>query len=327
MEFIISDARGLELGYMDIGKDIDMDIGDTNDYQIEISKSDWNKENYNVGYRFFCPDTEYGGIFQTTDNSSNSDIITITGDIWRGMLSKKIIEPPSGQAYKTVTGDANSIIRDLITNQFDEIFEVPQEESGIAILNYSFDRYTDYLSGFTKMLLQKNARLDIKYKRGAAGEIGHVELKAVPIETYKLKNQVEFSVKRKNDGINHLICLGAGELQERQVIHLYIQNDGSIGSQKYYTGLRERTAVYDYGNAESETELVENGKKRLEELRDYTEIGITVQQTEGDIGDIITEIDPDTSIPVTQKITGKIIQVKNKKTEIEYRTTNVEGEV
>lgn len=325
MEFIISDERGLEIGYMDIGKHIDMDIGDTNDYQIEISKTDWSKENYKVGYRFFCPDTEYGGIFQTTDNSSDNNIIVITGDIWRGMLSKKIIEPPIGQDYKSVTGDANSIIRDIIAGQFDGIFEVPQESSGIIIQNYKFERYTDYLSGFTKMLSQKNARLDIKYKRGEAGEIGYIVLKAVPIKIYRTKSQVQFSVKKTNNRINHLICLGAGELQARQVINLYIQKDGSIGTKKYYTGLRERTAVYDYGNTESETELIENGKKRLEELRDYIEITMNVQQTQGDIGDVITEVDPDTSVTVTQEITEKIIQIENKSEEIEYKTTNIKG--
>lgn len=326
MEFIISDKRGLEIGYMDIGKHIDMDIGDTNDYQIEISKIDWGKENYKVGDRFFCPDTEYGGILQTTDNSSQN-IITITGDIWRGMLTKKIIEPPVGQDYKIVAGDANSIIRDIISGQFDGVFEVPQENSGIMIENYKFERYTDYLSGLTNMLSQKNARLDIKYKRGEAGAIGYVEIKAVQIKTYRMQSQVQFSVKKTNNRINHLICLGAGELQARQIINLYVQKDGSIGTQKYYTGLQERTAVYDYGNAESETELIKNGTRRLEELRDYIEIDMKVQQTQGDIGDVVIEVDPDTSIAVTQKITGKIIQIENKSKEIEYKTTNVKGEI
>jgi hypothetical protein len=31
-----------------------------------------------------------------------------------------------------------------------------------------------------------------------------------------------------NSGVNHLICLGSGELQNRIVVHLYVDADGNI---------------------------------------------------------------------------------------------------
>jgi hypothetical protein len=88
-------------------------------------------------------------------------------------------------------------------------------------------------------------------------------------------------------GINHLICLGPGELQHRTRVDLYVQEDGSIGTQQYYTGFRERTEVYDYSNSESESNLVTYGKRRLRERMSKKTLQLNNADVDGDIGDLV----------------------------------------
>lgn len=325
MDLIIADAAGYELGSLDINKEIDMDIGDTNDYTMTVALSDWQTLGYELGYRMYIPDTEYGGIIQNMELSVTSDTATLSGDTWRGMLAKKIIEPSPGLAYRTVSGDANRIISELLDGLFGGLFVVPKTDSGIRIEGYSFDRYTDLLSGLTKMLYIAGARLRITSSGGPSGGAGHVEICAAPIvnysdtDEYSEDSNISFVTSDIRNGINHLICLGKGELQAREVLHLYVQADGSIGSSQYYTGLEERVAVYDYGNAESLTELMKGGKERLRELQDYLQFDMTIDDIVAEIGDIVGGREYRTGFLIQQQITQKIITMSNDELTIEYK--------
>ena len=83
------------------------------------------------------------------------------------------------------------------------------------------------------------------------------------------------------DGINHLIVTGKGELQDRNVFHLYAWPDGSIKKTPYYTGLDEITQVYE--NTSTETDQLEDQSiDKLTELMSKKKFGMDVG-----IGDII----------------------------------------
>ena len=59
--------------------------------------------------------------------------ITFTGYTWRGLLNHMIIEPPSGQEYLTVSGDANRVLGKVLNKGTGLLFEVPDSASGINI--------------------------------------------------------------------------------------------------------------------------------------------------------------------------------------------------
>ena len=124
-------------------------------------------------------------------------------------------------------------------------------------------------------------------------------------------------------GINHLICLGKGELTERLVLHLYVQSDGSIGSEKCYTGIDERTAVYEYSGADDENTLRENGEKRLKDLMDYQELKMTADDVDLEIGDVVAGRDRNTGSYLKKPIIGKILKVNGLSEKVSY---SVEGE-
>ena len=75
-----------------------------------------------------------------------------------------MIEPPEGQDYKIVSGEANSILKELIADlSLDDLFTASSVESSINIL-YQFDRYTPAYRYFKRCcwLMMENYRSHIK---------------------------------------------------------------------------------------------------------------------------------------------------------------------
>ena len=134
MEFILADKDKKELGQVEL--DMDMDIGGSNDYQFSVSLNQWEALYSQVAY-IYIPDTEYGGPVSMPETTPASNTVKVSGDIWRKMLSQKIIEPPEGSAYRTASGDANQIIKELVDEMFPGFFSVPEVNSGIQITSLS----------------------------------------------------------------------------------------------------------------------------------------------------------------------------------------------
>ena len=82
---------------------------------------------------------------------------------------------------------------------------------------------------------------------------------------------MNFVANEKRNGVNHLICLGEGELKDRVVKHLYVQKDGSIGEEQYYTGIEEITETYDYNSTEA-AELVEKWNRTIKRADEFQDI-------------------------------------------------------
>lgn len=324
MELIVADAWGKEIGYWNYEKNLDMDLGDTNDFEIRITLDRWDKRKLSYGTIIFSPDTEYGGIIGDIKTLTKSNTAILTGDTWRGLLDKKVIEPPSGKDYLVMSGELNVIMRQLIGNQFSGLFVVPYVDTKVNIQSYKFERHCTLLYGLEKMLESLGHKLSIRYMQGNVGEPGYVEIKALPVENYTDKTEfsqdcnVHFTVRDYRRGINHLICLGKGELKDRTVIHLYVQSDGSIGKSRYYTGLDERVAVYDYSSVEDVSKLEEDGRKRLKELMNYKECEVSIKDVSLEIGDIVSGRDYVTGITVKKPIIGKILKIDGYRETVTY---------
>lgn len=309
--------------------DVDFSVGEDNDYEIKIRRDSWREE-YTFGNVLYIPGTEYGGIIGEINTDTSLDTISILGRTWRGKLDKKIIVPPAGQDYATASGELNQILRDLIAGQFGDYFVVSQNDTGINIAVYQFERYCTLLAGITKMLKSVEHKLHIEYVQQERGQPGYVEVSAVPIVDYSDEielsqdSQLNFSFKNNRNGVNHLICLGKGELQDRQVIDLYVQKDGSIGTTQYYTGIQEVAEVYEDTSSES-AELQEKGTEKLQELMNSTTFSMDVETLgiDVEIGDIIGGRDYLTGLYAKKPIKGKIYKVTGGKESLEYE---IEGD-
>lgn len=328
MEYVLADPDHLEVDYMDELVSVDVDIGDTNDFELILPKEYAEKYGIKKGFHFFVPDTEYGGIIEDIKSNTSDTDITYMGYTWRGFLDQCIIQPPSGQGYLTVSGDANRVIAQVLNVGTGLMFTVPETNSGIQISSYQF-RYQTALQGLSDMLSRYNARMDIKAVSGGTDEPFRVVVRAVRIKNhseeleYNGDDNINISTRDYSRGINHLICLGQGELAARTVIHLYVQLDGSISQKKYYTGTNERTAVYDYSSVEDEAELIKGGTDRLKELMNYKSAEMSITDAELEIGDIVAARDRSSKTVLSRPVTNKILTYMDKYETIEYK---VKGE-
>lgn len=325
MEFILCDIEKMEVKKIPEEVSIDFDIGGENDVQIVCDQG-----LLSMGMWIICPGTEYAALIEEAEQNTNSKTETWMGNGLRKFLQEFIIEPPAGQDYRKVSGDAHTIMRQVLNGAFGNLFYIPEEPSGITLNEYKFDRYTDALAGFEKMLKTKKARINLEVKQGEANEPFSVILSATPIQNlaseieYSQDSKINITIKEYKRGINHLICLGKGELKDRQVLHLYVQFDGSISTNgKHYIGLEERTAIYDNSSAEDLGELKEGGIERLKELMDYRKMSMTVQDVDLQIGDIIAGRNYETGLYLQKPVVQKIVKVESGETTVEYK---VEGE-
>ena len=251
------------------------------------------------------------------------------GITWRGFLQYKVIEPPAGSDYKKVTGEIHQVMKALIEPEFSGLYVVSSKNTEITVSNYLFDRYCTLLAGISKMLKSKEYRLNIRFLR-EHGEPGYLLIEAVPVVDYSKKlelskdMQLNYTMDDKRNGVNHLIVAGKGELQERNVFHLYVQKNGSIGKEKYYTGLDEITEVYENTSTETD-ELEKNAIERLQDRMnkktfkmDVASLGLQVG-----IGDIVGGRDYLTGMYMSKPVKNIIYEITN---DVESITYKLEGE-
>ena len=324
MEFIVCSADRMELYPFPEDATMDFDLGGENDVEITCTRGQMQ-----MGYWVIAPGTEYCALIEEVEANTNSEEETWRGNAVRKLLEQYIIQPPSGQDYRTVSGDGNEILESVLGGAYGGLFSFPEEPSEIEISSYQFDRYTDALTGFTKMLAAKNARLNIEVIQGGPNESFEIVLSAVPIQDlseeieYSQDSKINISIEESRRGINHLICLGKGELKDRQVAHLYVQLDGSVSQKQYYKGLKERTAIYDNNNAEDLDELIEGGTEKLQEEMNYKKMSLEVQDMDLQIGDIVGGRDYNSGLSLQKPVVQKIVKIEKGTLEIEYK---VEGE-
>lgn len=322
MDLILASSGGREERVL--FDDFDFEVGTGNTFQITMNYATF-KNDIVKGKRIYIPDTEYGGIIKGIESATNTNQIYVKGYTWRGYLMRHIIVPPSGSDYYIASGELNDIIRALVTVPG---FNVSTASTGVSV-NYQFARYVDVDTGLKAMLRTVGYRLDIKYIQTQNG--GNVLVQAVPAGSYGDKveysqdSMIDFASSDDEMGVNHLICLGIGELKNRTVLHLYTDRNGAISQTQSIFGLDEFTEVYDNPGAEADT-LLESGKERLRTVRSSNtftaEIKNNIEQ-ELYIGDIISGRDYITGNAVTKPIASKIVKRENGIISHEYK---IEGQ-
>lgn len=322
MELISVGADGNELGTLKV-RALDVDIGKTNDFVMTFSAPDWSNDFLSKADHWYADGYgEIGGKIWVVKSTTASQSVQLQGPTWRGMLAQKIIEPDAGDDYKIVSGDANDILRQMIAQRFGTFFQVPDSKSGITVKTYQFKRYCTLLDGLVEMLYTAGAKLSIAYTPGRYREStfvpGYVSVRAVPIIDYSdtieysQDGKIDFTAKDYRAGVNHMICLGKGELSERQVIHLYADSIGTISKTQTFTGVDEVVDVYDYSSAESLEELEKGGIQRLRELMNYKSLKIGLNEIEAQIGDIVGGEEQITGISMKTQVTNIIVKIDSK---------------
>lgn len=319
MDLIFTDATGADVGVL-IGFTLDLAFGnEENDFELALSIDSKKIES---GAFIYIDGTEYGGIIDGLKVDTDQQLVTYVGRTFHGILNSKVIQPPAGAAYLTVSGEANEVIASIVSDLgLGDLFEVPVEASGITISSYQVDRYIKGYDGINKMLKAHGAKLGLSFVNGK------IRLEAKPVVDYSQDEQYTsdhyaFNIQKYNNKVNHLICLGSGGLTARQVVHLYVQEDGSINTaNQFFTGLDEIADIYDYSAVESLEELEKGGRERLQELHNNgkAEMQLFDDETVLDINDIVGTTEEVTKTKITNSVVKKIVKIQDEALKIEYK--------
>lgn len=318
---ILLDEQLHELG--EIESDLDVEVGtseeSTNDFEF-FSNRLFSEDTAG----FYVPGTEIGGMIEYTKEKTDEDVATLRGYTWRGLLSQAgPIMAPSGQDYMIVSGEANAVIASLLSGVLGDFFTISTEDSGCMITSYQFPLYINYLDGIEGMLETYGYRLKITADKVASNQRIQVKLEAVEAQlvsgTFNSDNGIPMTFEIDNMGINHLVCGGAGELQQRMIIDLYIDNNGAVSQTPYYTGYKERIAFFDYPNAESSDDLIAEGTKELLSLASSKKLTLEAPEDyELEVGDLIQGVFPDGTI-IQSPIVQKVYKISNGIVSEEYK--------
>lgn len=318
MDLIYADETRKDIGEL-TGYTLDLAFGeDENDFRCQVSMENHRCK---VDYYLYLEGTEYGGIIDTLGVDTVSGTVTYEGRTWHGILDKKILCPDEGEDYLRLSGEANAVLSELILRMgLDDLFEAPKKDSGIIIENYSMNRFVGAYSGIRKMLAAFSGKLKLHH----AGV--KVQLSAVPVVDYSQdeewdSSQIGINASQNANPVNHMICMGKGELSERQVLHLYMDEVGNVSYEQTLTGVKEVSEAYDNPNVESLEELEKGGRERLERAyKAAQKLETTFDSSqEYDVGDIVGTSEEVTGLYIVRPIVKKIVTINRNGINIEHK--------
>lgn len=259
------------------------------------------------GQLVFVDGSEYGGVVDEASYEAGREAtgtVTCKGRTWHGVLAGKRLLPDSGSGYLSVSGKAGDVLASLIARMgLSDLFSAASDGTAVS---FTFERFCDGYSGL-KALAKANGRKVAMRRKG-----GKVEISLPPAVDYANKvdsDLLDFKLTSVHRCVNHLVCAGSGELEERAVVHFYADAAGSVSHTQSLFGVDEICALYDYSNADEE-KLEEEGRKKLQEYQ--TQGGVEVEAHDDidvDVGDVISARDNAHGRTVTATVAKKIVKV------------------
>ena len=281
---------------------LDLAFGsDENAFSLTCAEAYAPKE----GQYVFVDGTEYGGIVDESTYDAGREptgMVTCTGRTWHGILAAKRIMPEGD--HLRVSGKVGDVLASLVSMMgLGAIFSV---ELGGAHVSYTFERFCDGYGGIRAMLKASGMKPTMRFANG------RVALSAAPIVDYANKvdsDLLDFTITSVHRCVNHLVCAGIGELEDRAVIHFYADGSGNVSHTQTFFGVDEICALYDYSNADEE-KLEEEGKKKLQEYQTQGSVEVEAHDDiDVDVGDVISARDNAHGRTVTATVAKKIVKV------------------
>jgi hypothetical protein len=324
MDLIFMNSQREDVGVLQ-NYELDLAFGnDENSFECVVGR---NNHCCNFGFYLYIEGTEYGGIIDSVESKNSTQEVVYSGRTWHGIMNSKALEPDPGENHLICSGEANAVIGALIARMgLSDIFVASESDSGLQISGYKMNRYISGYDGIIKMLKTVDGKLLLNVQSN-----GKVMMSAFPIVDYTEdeldSDLIDLDVKQTKNRVNHLICLGQGELAQRMVVHLYADGNGNISQTQTFKGLDEYVGVFEYPNAEDETDLINSGIDRLKELNQQDNISVDVNNDSVadryDVGDLVGAYDNITGIKITIPVTKKIVTIKNGTVVIDIKTGTV----
>ena len=303
MVLVVYDSK---LGNVRELQDFELDLAfgsDENSFELTCAADAAPSE----GQFAFIDGGEYGGVVDEASYDAGRDAagtVTCKGRTWHGILAGKRLLPNSGSGYLSVSGKAGAVLASLIAHMgLQAVFSAASDDAAVS---YAFDRFTDGYSGL-KALAKANGRKLAMRRKGSK-----VELSLPPVVDYANKvdsDLLDFRLTSVHRCVNHLVCAGTGELENRAVVHFYADAKGNVSHKQTLFGVDEIAALYDYSNAD-EAKLEEDGRKKLAEYQTQGSVEVDAHEDiDVDVGDVISARDNAHGRTVAATVAKKVVKV------------------
>lgn len=254
--------------------------------------------------------TEFGGIVDEIGVEAKRPRrkrAVYRGRTWHGLLAGKIVCPDAGRTHYRIRGEANAALLALVHRVgLGDLFTASSANSGIALDHQV--RFADAYTAALGALRASGTKLAVSWDGDRA------VLSAAPAKDWSAADELDtdrlgFDMAKCYRPVNHLVCVGEGELTDRAEVHFFADAEGNVSQTQTLFGVDERAAKYDYTNADAET-LAEEGRKKLEELQNEDTCDADVAEGYSyDVGDIVGAYDAETGIFVSAPVVGKAATV------------------
>lgn len=309
MELIVADSAGRTLfPISDFELDMDSGWGDGVDNTFDLVVRDPSVPLPGAAWRVFADGLEIGGRvegFELKTGRTSSELHW-TGSTWTGVLEKRLLWPDPGQDYLVLSGDANAVLRSAVKRlEIGSLFTVPDADAGVSV-SYRCNR--DVPDAWTNLRLAMHSaglRLDARWVDGSC------RLQAVKVTDWRGRvdsDLVNFDLKSDLLVTNHLKAAGKGELAARDVVDVYADREGSVGTVKAMTGVFELEEYYDANNTEGD-DLRDQASSRLKDKQSEGSVTVTVNEgVEFGLGDIVEARHYSPNVTVSVEISSKIVK-------------------
>lgn len=322
MELIVADSAGNTLfNVSDYELDMDAGWGDGVDNTFDLVVHDADAPLPEAAWRFYADGSEIGGRVEGFElkTGRNSTTLHWTGSTWTGVLAKRLLWPDAGQNYLTLAGDANAVLRGAIQRlDLASLFTVPDTAAGVNV-NYQCSRDTpDAWTNLRLAMRSAGLRLDAKWVDGSC------RLQAVKVTDWRGRvdsDLVDFDLTSDLLVTNHLKAAGKGELASREVVDVYADNKGNVGTSKAMAGVFELEEYYDANNSEGD-DLRDQVTDRLKDMQ--AEGGVKVTVGEGvsfGLGDVVEARHYSPNVTVSVEISSRVTTATGAGASVTYGAT------
>lgn len=322
MELIVADSAGRTLfNIADFELDMDAGWGDGVDNTFDLIVRDASAPLPEAAWRVFADGTEMGGRvegFELKTGRTSSELHW-TGSTWTGVLAKRLLWPDARQDYLTLSGDANAVLRSAVARLgLGSFFAVPDSDAGVAV-SYRCSR--DVPDAWTNLRLAMRSaglRLDAKWVNGAC------RLQAVRVTDWRGRvdsDLVDFDLTSDLLVTNHLKAAGKGELGSREVVDVYADRNGNVGTSKAMAGVFELEEYYDANNSEGD-DLRKQAVDRLKDMQ--ADGGVKVTVGEGvsfGLGDIVEARHYSPNVTVSVEVSSRVTTATGAGASVTYGAT------
>ena len=267
--------------------------------------------------------TGAGGIVDSVGIVADSPLKTYKGRAWFALLADKIVEPPAGQAYRIVGGTASQMLTQLVRSvgleawQPGGLFTI-KDTGGANLGTFQVDRYVSLWSALVKICAQYEKKLAI-YCDGTRLFLSLAD----PVTVSADERTAGLSIDSGNASPTHLIGLGSGELEAREICHRYITPDGNITTSPPATGWQDITQTYEVTDKKG-SDLIKATEKKLRELQSTGSGDIDFHGDAGNVEpwDVINAQDWNTGISLQTGVKKKILKISQNRQTVSLELGN-----